>query len=99
MVLRPLVTRAIGDDEVIEWKKLDYVAAFNGDFRGTIKELKASVLGGGFLGRPLLDAAKFTVEHHRQIYLCDPQELVECTLITMTTPWGLDRYIPKLAHW
>ena len=99
MVLGPLVTRAIGDDERIDWMKLDYVAAFNGTFNGTIRELTADVVGGGSLGRPLRDAAKVTVEHHRQIYLCDPQELIECTLVTMTTPWGLDRYVPKLSHW
>jgi hypothetical protein len=99
MGLRPLKTRAIGDDEVIEWKKLDYVASFNGDFRGTINDLKADVLGEGFLGRPLHDAAKVTVDHHKRVYLCDPQELVECTMVTLTTAWGLDRYIPKHSHW
>jgi hypothetical protein len=99
MVLQPLKTHAIADDEVIEWKKLDYVASFNGEFRGTIQDLRAEVLGRGFLGRPLDDVARVTVDHHRRIYLCDPQELVECTIVTMTTPWGLDRYVPKLSHW
>jgi hypothetical protein len=99
MVLRPLVTRAIGDDEEIDWMKLDYVAAFNGNFHGTIRQLTADIVGGGFLGRPLRDAGKVTVEHHKQVYLCDPQELVECTMVTLTTPWGLDRYVPRLSHW
>ena len=78
-----------------EWQKIDQYGAFAGEFRGTYDALRSSLLGGGALGRVLHDVAKVTKRDREQVYLCDPQLLVECTLVKLSTPWGDERYIAR----
>jgi hypothetical protein len=92
-----IVSPPVEHDESLVWKKLDIYGAFVGELSGTIGGLRETLLGGGFLGRPLADVSRVTVAHNQRLYLCDPQVLVECTVVKLTTPWGEERYIPADA--
>ena len=89
-----IVSPPVEHDETLVWKKLDIYGAFVGELNGSLGQLRATLLGGAFLGRPLSDVSRVTVAHHQRLYLCDPQVLVECTVVKLTTPWGEERYIP-----
>jgi hypothetical protein len=89
-----IVSPPVEHDESLVWKKLDIYGAFVGELRGSVGGLRATLLAGGLLGRPLGDVGRVTVLHRQRLYLCDPQVLVECTMVKLSTPWGEERYIP-----
>ena len=99
MPLRPTVIDPVDEDVEINWKKLDYTGAFTGDYHGSLAQLRAHLQDGGSLNRPLYDVSDVKECPKTKVYLCDPQELVICTVVTLLTPWGEDRYIPRLTRW
>ena len=89
-----IVSQPVEHEDSVVWKKLDIYGAFVGEVRGSVGGLRTSLLAGGFLDRPLRDIGKVSVLHNQRVYLCDPQVLVECTVVKLSTPWGDERYIP-----
>jgi hypothetical protein len=80
---------------VTAWRKIDQYGAFAGTFHGTYDALRSFLLDGGDRDRELWDVAKVTKRDNERVYLCDPQLLIECTVVKLTTPWGDERYIPE----
>ena len=92
--MRVTVTRPVRQGEALRWCKIDHLGGFAGDFFGSIEQLETSLLQANLLDRSLWGVAEVTVVDRQQVFLCDAQVLVECTVVTLKTPWGDERFVP-----
>lgn len=83
---------------MIRWRRIDHLGAFTGEFYGSIDQLSTHLLQANQLGRSLWDVADVSVTDHTELYLCDAYLLVECTVVSLVTPWGTDRFVPADLH-
>jgi hypothetical protein len=76
-------------DKTIEWVRLDVWGSPTGEtYRGSVEALMVHLRHG------LEDVAGYPEVHDSEIYV-HPLGRVVCTVVTVTTPWGSYRWIPK----
>ena len=96
--MRVMATRPVGRTEAIRWRRIDQWGAFAGEFYGSIDQLSTHLLAANALDRSLWDVAQVSVADHTELYLCDADLMVECTVVSLLTPWGNDRFVPADLH-
>jgi hypothetical protein len=79
-------------EQQITWAQLDpYGQVIATPYTGDIEGLKQ------FARKDVADLAQFAREDSYRYYDHPTGRVVECTLVTMTLPWGRYRYIPNDA--